>query len=366
MELQRTALYKLCLEAGARMVPFSGWEMPVQFSSLINEHQAVREKVGVFDISHMGVFEIKGRRPKDALQQLVPTDLYRIGEGEACYTVLLNPKGGIIDDLIIYDCGSDEKEDATLLVVINAGCTNNDISWFKQHLDLKKIQILDTFRDSIFLAVQGPSSQSLIEELIGQSLSNMPRFGHRQININGNESIFISRTGYTGENGYELLMQKAIGQKVWMQLIEKGVTPCGLGARDTLRLEAALHLYGNDMDAQTTPFEAGLAWLVHLEIPTNFIGREALEKQAKAGAINSLVGLKLAGRGIARHGYPVIHESKTIGKVTSGTWSPTLKEPIALAYVPSKLAKIGTKLEVEIRNQNFPATVVRKPFYRRS
>ena len=207
----------------------------------------------------------------------------------------------------------------------------------------------------------------LLEELSGEDLSGLPRFGHRSLNLQRiTHPVFTARTGYTGEDGAELLLSADDGQKLWQILLDRGVCPCGLGARDTLRLEAAMHLYGMDMNADTTPFEAGLGWLVHLEMPAEFVGRQALEQAAASGPSKRLVGLKLQGRAIARHDYPVLHNGQTVGVVTSGTWSPTLEEPIALAYVPTNLAKVGSELSVEIRGKAQPAVVVKRPFYRRS
>ena len=346
------------------MVPFAGWEMAVQFAGLVQEHTAVRQHCGVFDISHMGVLTLTGEGVKEALQHLVPSDLHRIGPGEACYTVLLNEAGGIFDDLIIYDRGSGEA-----VVVINAACADNDTAWLRQHLEPRGITITDRKGDGVLLALQGPEAAARLEALAGESLATLPRFGHRELTLQGEgvagAPVFVGRTGYTGEDGFELLLSRAQGLALWNQLLASGVTPCGLGARDTLRLEAAMHLYGNDMDAATTPLEASLGWLVHLEMPAPFIGRAALEAQTAQGVDRRLVGLKLAGRAIARHGYPVLHGGAVVGEVTSGTWSPTLSEAIALAYVPTALAKPGTELAVEIRGQGQPATVVKRPFYRR-
>ena len=367
MDLNHTPLHDLCIAAGARMVPFAGWEMPVQFSGLMAEHKAVRRDVGIFDISHMGVLRIEGANPKDALQKLVPTDLHRIGPGQACYSVLLNDKGGILDDLIIYDLGPSKREAGheTLLIVINAACAEADTLWIRQHLEQDDLNVLDAKNTGVLLALQGPKAIGLLERCSGIDLSEWPRFGHRMLPVQGLEApVFTARTGYTGEDGVELLLNAEDGRRLWGQLLGEGVTPCGLGARDTLRLEAAMHLYGQDMDTETTPFEAGLGWLVHLEMPASFIGRQALEQATEKGPSKRLVGLKLKGRAIARHNYPVIHNGTSVGVVTSGSWSPTLEEPIALAFVPPNLAKLGTKLDVEIRGQLQSATVVKRPFYR--
>ncbi|MDI9406191.1 MAG: glycine cleavage system aminomethyltransferase GcvT [Chitinophagaceae bacterium] len=371
MALLRTPLFEAAQAAGGRMVPFAGWEMAVQFGGLVAEHQAVRQSCGVFDISHMGVLELRGDGAKDALQGLVPSDLFRIGPGEACYTVLLNDAGGIRDDLIVYDRGwrADPADSAAgetndLLLVINAACAEADTAWLRQNLEPSGITIRDCKGDGMLLALQGPEAPARLETLTGVSLAGLPRFGHRELSLAGAQA-FVGRTGYTGEDGFELLVERQAGLALWHRLLDEGVTPCGLGARDTLRLEAAMHLYGHDMDASTTPLEAGLGWLVHLEMPVDFIGRAALERQSDAGVERRLVGLELQGRAIARHGYPVLHNGAVVGAVTSGSWAPSLNKAIALAYVPTALARLGTELRVDIRGRSEPATVVRRPFYRR-
>jgi aminomethyltransferase len=349
-DLRRTPLHGAARAAGGRLVPFAGWEMAVQFAGLVAEHTAVRQACGVFDISHMGVLVLRGDGVKDALQGLVPSDLFRIGPGEACYTVLLNDAGGIRDDLIVYDRGrrpGPEGERDEVVLVINAACAEADTAWIRSQLD-----------------------PAWLEALVGESLAGLPRFGHRDLVLQAGRGaaagapVFAARTGYTGEDGFELLLERDAGLALWEQLLAEGVTPCGLGARDTLRLEAAMHLYGNDMDAATTPLEASLGWLVHLEMPADFIGRAALERQSADGVTRRLVGVRLEGRAIARHGYPVLHNGAVVGEVTSGTWSPTLGQAIALAYVPTAVAKLGTALAVEIRGKAEPAVVVKRPFYR--
>lgn len=371
MKLLQTPLYSECQQLGGKMVPFANWEMPVSFSGLIEEHTAVRKNVGMFDISHMGVVQLKGKNIKTALQNLVPSDVFRIGQGEACYTVFLKENGGIQDDLIIYDQGILDTNEESIVLVINASRKESDIEWLNLNLSKYEITISEFMPEGALIAIQGPGSKRTFENILKESLSDLPRFGHRTITsnpnlINSQESIFIARTGYTGEEGFEFLSSPKTAKSFWKSLIASGVTPCGLGARDTLRLEAAMHLYGNDITLDTTPFEAGLGWLVHLEMPHNFIGRKALEKQAEEGTQKKLVGIKVQNKGIARKGYPVLYNSETVGIVTSGTWSPTLKEPIALAYVPSEIAKVNTQLEIEIRGKKHPALVVKRPFYRKS
>jgi aminomethyltransferase len=368
--LQRTPLHAAAAAAGGRLVPFAGWEMAVQFSGLVAEHQAVRRACGVFDISHMGVLALRGDGAKDALQGLVPSDLFRIGPGEACYTVLLNGQGGIRDDLIVYDrgwCGAagSAGESHELLLVINAACADADTAWLRHQLEPQGITIHDRKGDGVLLALQGPEAVARLEALAGTSLAGLPRFGHRSLELGGIGEAFVARTGYTGEDGFELLLAREPGIALWNQLLAAGVVPCGLGARDTLRLEAAMHLYGQDMDGTTSPLEVGLGWLVHLEMPKPFIGREVLERQSAEGVKRRLVGLELQGRAIARHGYPVLHDGAVVGEVTSGSWAPSLGKAIALAIVPSHLAKLGSALAVEIRGRSEPATVVRRPFYRR-
>ena len=336
----------------------------VQLEGLVAEHQAVRRHCGIFDISHMGVLTLRGAGAKDALQALVPSDLFRIGPGEACYTVLLNERGGIRNALNVYDRGWQAAGQChELLLVINAACAAADTAWICSQLEPLGIRVEDRKGDGVLLALQGPEAAARLEELAGTDLSGLPRFGHRELKL-ADVSAFVGRTGYTGEDGFELLLNRPDGLLLWDKLLASGVSPCGLGARDTLRLEAAMHLYGHELDEHTTPLEAGLGWLVHLEMPKAFMGREVLERQSAAGVQRRLVGLKLQGRAIARHGYPVLREDQVIGEVTSGTWSPTLGEAIALAYVPASAARIGTELAVEIRGKAEPALVVKRPFYR--
>jgi aminomethyltransferase len=352
------------------MVPFAGWEMAVQYSGLLQEHAAVRQHCGLFDISHMGVLRLSGANAKDALQALVPTDLFRIGPGEACYTVLLNAEGGIRDDLIVYDRGWDESTQRhELLLVINAACAAADTAWIRSQLEPAGIQVSDHKGDGVLVALQGPQAAAQLEAITGTSLAGVPRFGHRQLAIPGIGAAFVARTGYTGEDGFELLLDKRSGKAFWTQCLVRGVQPCGLGARDTLRLESAMHLYGNDMDSSTSPLEVGLGWLVHLEMPKPFIGRAVLEQQTSEGTHRQLVGLKLQGRAIPRHGYPVLTAdapagSTPIGHITSGGWSPSLGAGIALASVPREAAQLGNRLAVEIRGRCEPAEVVKRPFYR--
>ena len=354
----RTPLYDLVCHQQARLTEFAGWEMPVQFSGLKTEHAAVREAVGMFDISHMGKFLLSGDNLIEQLQRLVPSDLSRLQPGESQYTVLLNPQGGIIDDFIFYYQGNNRA-----VAIVNAATTDKDKTWLLENLKNTSVQLEDVSPDKILLAVQGRNAIATLSPLVEGEIASLKAFGHTEVSIFG-ETAFISRTGYTGEDGVEIMLPVSAGRKLWETLLAQGVTPCGLGARDTLRLEAALSLYSQDIDDTTTPLEAGLSWIVHLDSKGDFIGREVLAKQKAEGVKRRLVGLEMQGRAIARHDDPILHEGKEVGIVTSGTLSPTLGKAIALGYVPKSLAKVGQALEIEIRGKKYPAQVVKKPFYR--
>ena len=354
MPLSRTPLYDSSVKAGGRMVPFSGWEMPVQFTSLMSEHKSVRESCGMFDISHMGSLRLIGENVKDKLQYLVPTDLEKLSVGKACYSVLMNDQGGIRDDLIIYDRGDNE-----VVVVINACCLESDTEWIKSQLE-PDIEVIDYKNGGVFLAVQGKDAIDILEKSLDIQFDLPTRFSHQVIDMLGEET-FVARTGYTGEDGVEILLSADTGIKLWDRLLESGVTPCGLGCRDTLRLEAGMHLYGSEMDTNTTPYEASLGWIVNSKKP--YIGRDVLDNQKKNGIDKKLVAITLTKRNIARHDYPIIDNDVVVGKITSGTWSPSLSIPIALAYVPIESSKIGSEVNVKIRGKLEIATVVKKPFY---
>ncbi len=361
-ETARTPLYQLGVELKARFTSFGGWEMPVQFSGITLEHQAVRNTAGMFDISHMGKFTFRGKNLISQLQPLVPSDLSRLQTGQAQYTVLLNPQAGIIDDIIFYYQGEDAGEQRGVMIV-NAATTEKDKAWLLKHLDLKEVEFQDISPEKVLIAVQGPEASSYLQQFVQQDLSGVKAFGHLEATIFG-KPAFIARTGYTGEDGFEVMVDPEIGVKLWQDLHESSVIACGLGARDTLRLEAAMALYGQDIDDNTTPLEAGLGWVIHLDTKEDFIGRSVLQEQKAIGVQKRLVGLQMEGRNIARHGYPVLSEGKVVGEITSGTLSPTLGYPVALAYVPTQLATVGQQLQVEIRGKAYPTVVVKKPFYR--
>ena len=361
--LHRTALYGSHAALNARIVPFSGWEMPVQYNGISKEHEAVRQRAGLFDISHMGKFSVRGKSLLQQLQKLVPTDLSSLKPGAAQYTALLNPEGGIIDDLIFYDQGYDATGEQRMMVIVNAATTQKDKDWLLTHLDAT-ISLEDR-SDQLLLALQGPKAVAALQPFVEADLSDVQRFGHLDSQVLG-QTGFLARTGYTGEDGFEVMLDPATGLALWEALLAAGVEPCGLGARDTLRLEAAMALYGQDIDDRTTPLEAGLGWLVHLDRVNEFIGRDVLLEQKQSGMAQRLVGLQMAGRNIARHDYPILADGVPVGQITSGTLSPTLGYPIALGYVPTALSKLGQTLEVEIRGKSYPATVVKRPFYKRT
>lgn len=362
MSLLQTPLFPQCQSLNARMTGFAGWEMPVQFSGIKQEHQAVRTAAGMFDISHMGKFRLQGQGVLAHLQNLVPSDLSRLVPGKAQYTVLLNPQGGIIDDLIVYLQSVDTAGQEQVVIIVNAATTEKDKTWLLDHLG-SAVTLADVSRDQVLIAVQGPAAAAHLQTVTEADLSKVGRYEHLESTVLSRPA-FLARTGYTGEDGFEVMVDAATGQALWSTWIEQGVTPCGLGARDTLRLEAAMALYGQDITDHTTPLEAALTWLVHLDAPIDFIGRPVLEQQKQHGPARKLVGLQMEGRNIARHDYPVLAGDEPVGIVTSGTLSPTLGYPIALAYVPTPLAKVGQPLAVDIRGKAYPATVVKRPFYR--
>ncbi|OKH34213.1 glycine cleavage system protein T [Calothrix sp. HK-06] len=361
--LARTPLYAFAQELKARFTGFGGWDMPVQFSGITAEHEAVRTKAGIFDISHMGKFTLQGKNLVSQLQKLVPSDFSRLQSGQAQYSVLLNPHGGIIDDIIFYYQGENTTGEQRGVLIVNASTCAKDKEWLLSNLDTSQIKFQDVSSDKVLIALQGPQSVALLQPFVNKDLAVIKAFGHIEALIS-DQPAFIARTGYTGEDGFEIMLDVQVGAQLWQNLIQAGALPCGLGARDTLRLEAAMALYGQDIDDTTTPLEAGLGWLVHLDTKGDFIGRSVLEQQKAQGVKRRLVGLQMQGRNIARHAYQVLSEGKIVGEITSGTLSPTLGYPIALAYVPTELSSIGQTLNVDIRGKTYPAVVVKRPFYR--
>jgi aminomethyltransferase len=349
--LKRTALYESHQAAGARLVPFAGWEMPVQYTGIREEHVAVRRSAGVFDVSHMGEIETRGPQADALLQRLLSNDVRRVPEGGAQYSVLCREDGGILDDLFTY-----RLADEHFLTVTNAANHEKDLAWFQRHAEDFDADVVDHIDDYAMLAVQGPRARDIVR---GLSDGRLPQRMHCCQRTVAGVPMLVCGTGYTGEDGVEVLLHPDGAATVWDALMEAGATPAGLGARDTLRLEVCFHLYGNDMDEERNPIEAGLGWCCKEQ--TGFIGAEAVRAAREAGPAEKLVPFALTGPGVPRPGNPVVGG----GVVTSGTMSPCLGMGIGLAYVPVERAEPGTELEIDVRGKIRPAIVKEKPLYRK-
>lgn len=351
----KTPLYEEHVALGARMVDFAGWMMPVQYAGIIEEHRAVRAGVGIFDVSHMGEFRFFGPDAKAGLQRIITNDLDRIDRvGAAIYTVMCDEDGGVIDDLIVYHSG-----DLEYLIVANASNRMTDWGWITSHLP-DCVEVVDESDRTALIAVQGPEALRVVSDLAGEGWEPPHRFSLGEATLDG-IGVLVARTGYTGEDGVELFCHEANAVALWRLLLSfPEVVPCGLGARDTLRLEMGYPLYGSDMDRGVDPLSAGLGWVVP-KAKRGYIGEEAITRIREAGPATKLVGLTVS-EGIPRHGHVVLHEGVAVGKVASGTFSPTLGHGIATAYVPAALACEGTALEIEIRRKVVPAAVTRPPF----
>jgi aminomethyltransferase len=348
------------------MIDFGGWEMPLQYQGIIKEHRTVRSAVGLFDVSHMGEVGLRGPRAAEAVQRLVTNAVGKLVDGAAMYTVMCYPDGGIVDDCIVYRRGVED-----FLVIVNAANTSKDLAWTRETAGTLAT-VVDESEATALIAVQGPRAVGLVSRLAGQDLAPVPRFHFARVAVAG-AACLAARTGYTGEDGFELACAAREAPGLWAALLDAGridgVAPIGLGARDTLRLEARLCLYGNDIDQTTTPYEAGLGWVVKLEAG-DFVGREALVRQKAAGVTRSLVGFRIDERGIARHGYPVVDRARPagdqqIGVVTSGTSGISVAGAIGLAYVPSARAAPGGELTIDCRGRDVSARIVKGPFYQR-
>ncbi len=357
--MKRTPLFNKHVSLGAKMVPFAGFEMPVQYSGLTEEHFAVREKAGLFDVSHMGQFFIEGPGAKDLLQYVATNNADALKDGKAQYTCLTNENGGIVDDLIVYKI-ADEK----YFVVVNASNIDKDWNHINNHNTFGAI-MTNASDEMSLLAIQGPKATEILQKLTPVQLQNLPYYHFTIGEVAGIQDIIISNTGYTGSGGFEIYFKNEDAEKLWDELMsageEFGMLPCGLGARDTLRLEKGFCLYGNDLDDHTTPLEAGLGWITRFD--KDFVAKDILEKQKSEGVTKKLAGFEMQEKAIPRNGYPVVDaEGKTIGKVTSGTMSPMKKTGIGLAYLDTDFTKVGTEIFIQIRNKNIPAQVVKPPF----
>ncbi len=354
--LRRTALYEEHVALGARMVPFAGYEMPLQYRGILEEHRAVRSGAGVFDVSHMAEFRVFGFAAFDFLQRVLTNDLARIADlGRAQYTLLLDDDGGILDDLIVYHTGELEY-----LIIANAANRESDLAWLRS-LAPDDLELVDESDRTGLIAVQGPGSLDIVRELADDGWEPPSRFTIAEARLGGTVPCLIARTGYTGEDGVEIVCRSGDSPVIWRLLLSfPEVAPCGLGARDTLRLEMGYHLYGSDMDRDVDPVSAGLDWVVP-QHKTGFVGAQAVARIREQGPDRRLVFLSVEG-GIPRHGCSVLHEGVEVGKVASGTFSPTLQRGIATAYVPTRLAEAGTVLEVAIRSKKASAVLVKPPF----
>ena len=348
----RTPLYDAHLAAGAKMVDFGGWDMPIHYGSQLEEHHQVRRHAGMFDVSHMTIVDIAGQGARDYLRRLLANDVDKAKDGHALYTGMLNERGGVVDDLIVY------RGDNHYRLVVNCATRDKDLAWMERQAGGFAVDIQER-PELAMIAIQGPEARPILEKILcgdgGNAVARLPVFGYENVG-----RWLIARTGYTGEDGAEIILPGEQAEELWQRLFDAGVKPTGLGARDTLRLEAGLNLYGNDMDEDTTPWEAGMGWTVALDDPgRQFIGRDALEQQKTKGH-PQLSGLMLDGKGILRAHQKVFAEGGE-GETTSGSFSPTLGQSIALARLP---AGTSGQVEVEIRNKRLPAQVVRPPFVR--
>ena len=359
-QLKRTPLYDVHAALGAKIVPFAGFEMPVQYPTGITaEHKAVREKAGLFDVSHMGEFIVRGPQAVDFVSYVTTNDVAALKPGQAHYSTILREDGTIVDDCLVY------RADDRVLMVVNGSNIDKDFAHISRFLKKFPEATLENISDQIaLLALQGPDAARILQQHTDTDLSKIKYYEFTTGKIAGVDKVYISRTGYTGEDGFELYFPAEQAKKIWNAITASGeVTPAGLGARDSLRLEMGMALYGNDLDDTTTPLEASLGWLVKMK-KGDFVGRDALAKQKEQGLKRKLVGFTTPERSFPRHGYPVFAKGKPSGEVRSGTMSPTLGIPIGTAYVPVESAAEGSPLEIEIRGKRVPAVVQKMPFYK--
>jgi len=357
--LKRTPLYAVHVRAGARMVPFGGWEMPVQYSGIVEEHRTVRRAVGLFDVSHMGEFEVVGPGALAVLQRLTTNDVSALAVGQIQYSLLCYPDGGIVDDLTLYRLGDDR-----FMLTVNAANIDKDWAWVTEH-GRGDARWSNVSAETALLAVQGPRAEALVGRLADMDVTAIGYYRFASGKVAG-IAVIISRTGYTGEDGFELFVSAEEGERLWDALMDAGkadgIVPVGLGARDTLRLEMKYALYGNDIDQTTNPIEAGLGWVVELG-KGEFIGRAAVERVKAEGPRRKLVGFEMVDRAVARHGYRILKDGVAIGVVTSGSYGPQVERYIGMGYVPTRRSRVGDEFEVEVRGKGQRAKVVQTPFY---
>ena len=362
--LPRTVLFDKHKELGARMTVFGGWEMPVQYSGIIDEHNTVRSCAGLFDVSHMGQVFVYGKDALPFLQKIVPQDISVLKENKAVYCQLTYENGGIVDDLIIYNINK-----AKYLVIVNAANIEKDVNWLLENAKQFDVIIDNMSNEYSMLALQGPNAVSILENC-GINIENQPSFFTITETYINNIPVYLSRTGYTGEDGFEIIMKNAEATVLWDLILSKGkffgIKPAGLGARDTLRLEAALPLYGNDINADTTPVEAGLKWSIHLNKNYDYNGKDTIISQLQTGVQKKLVGFKMLERAIPRHGYEIYINNKKAGYVTSGGYAPTINENIGMGYIDTSFeTKLDSKIQIMVRNKLYNASIVKRPFIKK-
>jgi aminomethyltransferase len=359
---KRTPLYDEHIRLGARMVEFAGWDMPVMYSGVIDEHKAVRSAAGLFDVSHMGQIEVTGKGATDCVQYLTTNDVKKLVDGQAQYSILCRDNGGVIDDVIVYRIRGDKY-----VIVVNASNAEKDFDWMKSHAR-GGVKLEDISPQYAMIAFQGPKSSEILSELTDADLPSIRHYHFHEGRIAGEECI-IASTGYTGEDGFEIFAPPSGVTSVWQAILEKGkprgVLPAGLGARDTLRTEMRYSLYGHEITEETNPLESGLGWVVKLKTDDDFIGKEAIRRIKDEGLARTLVGFRMEESGIPRQGYPISMGGKEVGVVTSGTMSPSLREAIGIGFVPTEAREIGTEICIDIRGRSRKAIVVETPFYRK-
>ncbi len=362
--LKRTPLFEVYSEYGGKTIDFGGWDLPVQFSSIKEEHEAVRERAGLFDVSHMGEFTVKGSGAEHFLQRLVTNDISKLKAGAAQYAALCYENGGTVDDLIVY-----KKAANDYLVVVNAANIKKDFEWMQSHL-IDDVTLENVSDEIAQLAIQGPLAENILQKLTTTNLAEIAFFAFQDdVDLQGAKAL-VSRTGYTGEDGFEIYCQKNDAVFLWKKVMEagmaEGILPCGLGARDTLRFEARLPLYGQELSQDITPIEAGIGFAVKVDKEIDFFGKETLKLQKEKGVQKKIVGLEMIDKGIPRTGYEVFVGETQVGVVTSGTQSPTLKKNVGLALLDVEVTPLNTIVEVQIRKKRLKAQVVKTPFYKRS
>lgn len=354
--LIKTCLHDRHVKQGALMSPFGGFDMPIQYDSITQEHNAVRQNVGVFDVSHMGEVRVKGPDAYKYVSHIFVNDVTGAPDGQIFYGMMCYENGGTVDDLLVYKVNDEEY-----FLVINAANIDKDVEWIKKNAEGFNVTIEDESPKYGEVAIQGPKAEETVENVLGIACRDIPFYNFKTMNIDG-EEIIISRTGYTGEDGFEIYGSHEFIIKVWDKLMEAGVQACGLGCRDTLRFEVGLPLYGDELSADITPIEASLSMFVKLDKP-EFIGKEALAKQKSEGVKHRIVGIELEGSAVPRHGYPVLVNGEKVGEITTGYKSISTGKSVAMAMIDKPYDKLGTEVEVQIRKKTFPGKVVKKRFY---